>query len=72
MLLLIYSGLNQERLKDAIRRTFDRRKTHIAPKELPIPPSSWKRVFEQLASECKIDQTMEEGYTFVKEYGSSI
>jgi Nucleotidyl transferase AbiEii toxin, Type IV TA system len=68
MLLLINSGLNQERLKDAIKRTFDRRKTHLAPKGLPMPPISWKKVFDQLANECKIDQTIEEGYTFVKEY----
>lgn len=68
MMLLINSGLNKDRLKDAIRRTFDRRKTHVVPKEVPVPPESWKKVFEELARECRIAQNLAEGHALIKQY----
>jgi hypothetical protein len=39
-------------LAPAIRATFDARKTHLIPDELPLPPASWAPIFAELASEA--------------------
>lgn len=44
--------LNQRRIQDALRLTFERRKTHDLPTSLPFPPADWQIPFESLAREC--------------------
>src|SRR6266481_6384846 len=53
MVLLIQSEtLANHKIAEAIRVTFERRKTHSLPKTLPIPPAEWQRPYEALAREC--------------------
>ena len=46
LLLLIRSGdVSLEKLPEAIRMTFERRKTHAIPTQLASPPESWNTQF---------------------------
>lgn len=56
LVLLIDEGkLDPERLREAIRYTFERRATHDVPQSLAPPPEFWEPVFRKLARECQID-----------------
>jgi hypothetical protein len=53
LLLLIRTGdVRQAQLAEAVRITFDRRKTHAVPPTLVPPPESWEIQFRELAAEC--------------------
>jgi Nucleotidyl transferase AbiEii toxin, Type IV TA system len=51
-LLIGDSTLNQQRIFNALRLTFERRATHPLPKTLNAPPTEWGRPFQELAKEC--------------------
>lgn len=53
-LLIASDSLNPSRCSDAVRRTFERRKTHDIPQELIAPSTAWNRPFQALAEECGI------------------
>ena len=53
MVLLIQSGtLAKTKIAEAIRLTFERRRTHKVPTVLPQPPTDWEKPYEALAKEC--------------------
>jgi hypothetical protein len=55
ILLLIEKGtLKTDRIKSALSKTFQRRKTHSIPSDLPEPPESWKTPFRRMAETCGI------------------
>jgi hypothetical protein len=55
ILLLIENGtLKTERIKNALSKTFQRRKTHPIPLDFPEPPESWKTPFKKMAETCGI------------------
>jgi hypothetical protein len=63
LLLLVRTGeVRQRELTEAVRMTFDRRKTHAIPSTLVPPPESWERQFRALATECEIESGMEDGF----------
>jgi len=51
-LLIGDSALDRQRLLEALRLTFQRRKTHHLPNLLEAPPLAWAVPFESLAKEC--------------------
>lgn len=51
-LLIGLGQLNQRRIHDALRLTFERRGTHDLPVGLPSPPVDWQIAFQALAQEC--------------------
>ena len=51
-LLIGLGELNQRRIHDALRLTFERRGTHDLPVGLPSPPVDWQIAFQALAQEC--------------------
>lgn len=51
-LLIGDSALDQQRILNGLRLTFERRATHPLPKTLDAPPSEWERPFQELAKEC--------------------
>jgi hypothetical protein len=51
-LLIGDSTLDQQRILDALRLTFERRMTHSLPKTLDAPPPEWEGPFQELAKEC--------------------
>lgn len=59
LLLLVRSReARQDQLVEAVRMTFDRRKTHAIPSALVPPPESWEGQFRGLATECRIASGM--------------
>ena len=71
--LLVGSGeLNQERVLDALRLTFDRRRTHELQAELPPPPPDWQRPFEALARECGLPNDIAEVFAAVQRYLAAV
>jgi hypothetical protein len=59
MALLIGDGaLDRQRLLEALRLTFQRRKTHPLPNLLEAPPLAWAVPFESLAEECGLESDL--------------
>ena len=50
-LLIGSGGLNQKRILDALRLTFESRATHDLPAGLVPPPADWQIPFQALAEE---------------------
>ena len=51
-LLISGSGLDSQRILDALRLTLESRGTHSLPPDLASPPVDWQAPFEALAEEC--------------------
>jgi len=55
ILLLIENGtLKTDRIRNALYKTFQKRKTHSIPSDLPQPLESWKTPFKKMAKTCGI------------------
>ena len=52
MFMLICLGLDDEKTRIALARTFEKRATHPVPPALHPPPENWSRPFAVLAAEC--------------------
>ena len=64
MILLIQSRtLKSDNVREAVRITFDRRKTHSLPSALPAPPPEWQRPYQALALECGLSGLVEDAFT---------
>ena len=67
MVLLIQSGtLTNDKVAEAIRVTFERRKTHASRNALPLPPAQWQKPYEALARECGISGQVEDAFTVLR------
>ena len=73
MALLIQSGtLDRNRVTEAIRVTFERRKTHPLPNVLPAPPAEWEKPYEALARECGLSGQAEDAFETLGRFAESI
>lgn len=73
MVLLIQSpSINAERLSEAIQATFNRRRTHEFPANLPPPPVAWKQSFTMLAAECGLSEDLDKAFFVVQSYVEKI
>jgi len=70
MVLLIQSATTLDRTKvtEAIRVTFERRKTHALPNVLPVPPADWQKPYESLARECGLSGQVEDAFAILDTY----
>jgi hypothetical protein len=69
LVLLIRSGnLAKERIAEAVRLTFERRKTHAVPSGLSAPPAEWSKQFLEMAAECRLPADMEEASAQVRAF----
>jgi hypothetical protein len=67
--LLAGSGkLNHRRIQDALRLTFERRKTHDLPMMLPSPPADWQIPFQALAQACGLPTDIAAVFAGVQAY----
>ncbi len=67
--LLIGSGeLNRKRIQNALRLTFERRRTHDLPAGLPSPPAGWQTLFQALAQECGLPTDIAAVFAAVQAY----
>ena len=63
LLLLIQEGkLDKQGLGEALRATFERRKTHSLPKKLDPPPKDWDKPFSEMARECGIKKNCTQAF----------
>ena len=69
MALLIGSrGMDQQRILDALRLTFERRGTHDLPAVLDPPPADWQIRFQALAEECRLPADIAVAFAGVEGY----
>lgn len=73
MVLLIQSGtLANEKIAEAIRITFERRKTHPLPNMLRVPPAEWQTLYEALARECGLSGQVEDAFEVLRTFTEPI
>jgi predicted nucleotidyltransferase component of viral defense system len=73
MVLLIQRlGLNKEKARESLHRTFEKRKTHKIPAILLKPPMNWNGPFQEMADECGLSINMDEAYKILREYFSRL
>jgi len=70
LVLLVHSGqLKPERVKQALRATFETRGTHPLPTQLPMPPTDWAEPYAALAQELGLPaSTLQEARTYLDAY----
>jgi nucleotidyltransferase AbiEii toxin of type IV toxin-antitoxin system len=67
MVLLIQSDtLAKAQVAEAIRVTFERRKTHSMSGPLPAPPTDWQKPYEALARECGLSGQVEDAFEILR------
>ena len=67
MVLLIRSAtMARKKVTEAIRVTFERRKTHSLPNTLPVPPVEWQNAYRALARECDLSGQLEEAFAVLQ------
>jgi hypothetical protein len=67
--LLSRSGrLANERIAEAVRLTFERRKTHAIPSGLSAPPTERSKQFLEMAAECRLPVDTEEAFADVRAF----
>jgi hypothetical protein len=71
VLLIRLGNLREDRVVDAIRLTFERRRTHSVPSEILPPPSEWETQFRTLADECRLSADMNEAFAEVRSFVSA-
>jgi hypothetical protein len=73
MVLLIQSGaLNNDKVAEAVRVTFERRKTHAMSGTLPAPPDDWQKPYEALARECGLAGQVEDAFEILRMFAEPI
>ena len=74
LVLLIDLGLpGRSVVAEAVRATFERRKTHDIPVILPDPPPAWRERYAAIAAECGVSKTlMEDAIRYVSDYWESL
>jgi len=60
--------LAPDRVIDALRLTFERRKTHSLPSVLFEPPAEWERPFRALSEECNLSGDMNAAFALVRAF----
>jgi hypothetical protein len=68
ILLIERTKLDAARLPNAIRETFQRRKTHEIPAALASPPLSWSRPFAEMAAECGLEPDIGKHFSVVTQF----
>ena len=67
MVLLIQSGmLLHNKVTEAIRVTFECRKTHSLPGTLPVPSAEWQNPYRALARECNLSGQLEDAFAVLR------
>lgn len=72
MYLLLRAGVQADRIVDAVRAVFARRKTHPVPEALPPPPESWAVPFAAMADECGTAMRIDEAFAPLEAFLSEV
>jgi len=57
---------------EAVRVTFERRKTHAMSGTLPAPPADWQKPYEALARECGLAGQVEDAFEILRTFAEPI
>jgi Nucleotidyl transferase AbiEii toxin, Type IV TA system len=69
MVLLIRMGtMDKAVLRRAIETTFELRRTHAIPTNVPEPPAFWMPRFLAMAKECQTDVTLRDALKMIESY----
>lgn len=69
MLLLIeHRNINVDAFKQTIQKVFKGRKTHSLPASVIEPPKEWITLYQSLADECGIKQTMAQSFSQINQF----
>jgi predicted nucleotidyltransferase component of viral defense system len=68
VLIIEECNLNVALARDALSKTFKRRKTHEIPVELANPPETWRARFRYLAQECGIPDDIDSAIIIVRNF----
>lgn len=69
MLLLKHlRPIDRGHFKQTLQKVYSARDTHTLPRSLSPPPSEWLPLYESLAAECGLSQTMHEAYLELREF----
>jgi hypothetical protein len=66
------SILDPIHLRDAIKKTFLRRKTHQIPAALENPPESWRERYKKLATECSTSGDINSAIDRIREFYKTV
>lgn len=55
VLLIERESLDPTAVRDAVRRTFEARRKHAVPEEIPVPPPAWAGEFTAMADEAHLE-----------------
>jgi len=72
VLLIGKCNLDPVRLRDAIVKTFNRRKTHEVPDELQDPPETWVERYKKMALECGLSGDMYSAINTIREFYKTV
>jgi hypothetical protein len=72
MVILIRLGLDVDKTRTALARTFEKRATHPPPIALTPPPENWARPFAALAMECSLSLDSRAAFDIVAAYYTSL
>ena len=67
-LLIGSGGLDKQRIMDALRLTFERRRTHDLPASMVPPPEDWQVPFHAFAEECGLPTDIASVFAGVQEF----
>ena len=67
-LLIGSGGLDEARLREAVRLTFERRKTHELPAVLSPPAPDWQTPFAAIARDCGLSTDLAVVFAQLRDY----
>jgi predicted nucleotidyltransferase component of viral defense system len=62
LLLKQVRAIDRERFKQTLQKVYKVRETHTLPESLVAPSSEWRPIYESLAAECCLSQSMQEAF----------
>lgn len=68
LLLTERRNINADTFKKTIQKVFTARDTHKLPEFLDEPPKEWRILYQTLAEECGIKQTMQHAYNELNQF----
>lgn len=60
--------INAASFRNTLQKVYGARDTHTLPEALDSPPSEWLPLYESLAAECGLSQTMPQAYSELQEF----
>lgn len=68
LLLTQLRPIDRAHFKRTLQKVYRARGTHALPESLGSPPSDWLPLYESLAAECGLSQSMQEAYLELQEF----